>query len=103
MKIRSLLLISVISAASPVLADDLSAHSTAVVLSEGTTQADLNAQIVANRAYRRAHFEAFAAAGGCNAEFLTTEQSSYCWNRGAYGQTDANPFPQIGASSGGSE
>lgn len=63
MKLIAIALASLVVSA-PALAQ--STHSTAVVLSEGVSQAE---------------------AGGCNADFLPVAIAAYCFNRGS----DANP------------
>lgn len=98
----SVMLVSVL-AALPVSAQ--STHSTAVVLSEGVSQAEIDAQVRANIAAGRAAYQGYAEAGGCNADFLPVTIAAYCFNRGA----DANPTGgQLGSlgsngSDGGSD
>ncbi len=75
-------------------------HSTTVVVSEGTTQDQVDATVRANNAAGKASYEAVAKAGGCNADIVPTTITAYCW---AHGE-DANPTGgPVGASQGGSE
>jgi hypothetical protein len=68
------------------------------------TAEELAAQQSTNSVWRRRYREQFVRNGGCNAEFKTVEQESWCWNRGADGNTiQPNPFPPVGASQGGSD
>jgi hypothetical protein len=108
---KSIMLASVLAtvlAAAPALSAEGEkfspiAHSAAVVLSEGTTQAEVDAQVRANVAAGKASYDAIARAGGCNADFLPTAVAAYCW-RSTDGATDANPTGgPVGASSGGSD
>lgn len=92
--------IAAVLIASPVLAEE---HSTDVVLSEGTTQKQIDDQVRAYQAYGQAAYSEYARAGGCNADFLPVEYAAQCWRK-TDGSGDANPTGgQIGASSGGSE
>jgi hypothetical protein len=105
---KSIMLASVLAtvlAAAPALSaeGEKFSPSAAVVLSEGTTQAEVDAQVRANVAAGKASYDAIARAGGCNADFLPTAVAAYCW-RSTDGATDANPTGgPVGASSGGSD
>lgn len=55
--------------------------------------------LAANKAARKASHERFVRNGGCDGDFLTTEQATFCWARAR----QANAFPPLGASEGGSD
>ncbi len=85
----------------PVSAQDT--HSTAVVLSENTTQQDIDALVRRYNQEGQERYRDYANAGGCNGDFLSPTVTAYCWGKtdGAY---DPNPTGgPIGASGGGSD
>jgi hypothetical protein len=91
MKNVAAVLISVLAFVAPVKAQ--STHSTAVVLSENTSQQQIDAQVKQLRLLRQQSY----AGSKCSDENLAHDQSAYCFNV----VTGKNPYGPVGASDGG--
>jgi hypothetical protein len=82
--------------ASPVLAQ----HSTAVVLSEGTSQAHIDAEVLRLRQQRRESYQGL----NCNSDFKPVDMEAFCWASQVPSSNGANVNAgALGASSGGSD
>jgi hypothetical protein len=102
----SLLLVSVLAMISPAHAVDASLPTGVAgipLLSPGSTQAEVDAQVRANIAHRRATYEATGQAGGCNADFQPVEIAAYCWGNAMGGSRDNPQGGAVGHSIGGSD